>query len=61
MKNVRSIHVDHDARVRIALGMAVARDMTSWLEDFDRMTHESQLTGDDRAGEARTCNTNMRH
>ncbi len=49
MEDVRSVDVQHDAGVGIALGMAIAGDVAAALEEFDAVPAFSQLARDHRA------------
>ena len=53
VEDVRTVDVHHDVRRRVALGMTVAGQMRTAVEDFDFMAAFGQLMGDDRSREAR--------
>lgn len=55
MKDVGTVHVDHDVGGLVASGVTVPGDMVTAVENLDMMPRFGQLTGDDRTGEAGAC------
>ncbi len=55
---MRSVNVNHDAGIGIALGVAIAGNMIAAVEDLDLVTGLSQFTTNDRAGKTSADNCN---
>lgn len=57
MENVRAITMHHDAGRRIALGMAVAASVRTFIQQNDLMAFLRKMTGNNGAAETRSNDT----